>query len=34
MFFYDSDEGSEERVLDWDDFVAAVGYYSDLDRLM
>lgn len=34
MFFYDSDEGSEERVPDWEDSVAARGYCYDLDKLI
>lgn len=34
MYFYDSDEGNEERVPNWDESVAARGYCSDLDKLM
>lgn len=34
MFFYDSDEGIEKRVPDWDEYVVARGYCSDLDKLL
>lgn len=34
MFFYNSDEGSEEQVPDWEDSVVARGYCFDMDKLM
>lgn len=33
MYFYESDEGSEERIPDWDESVAARGYCYDLKKL-
>lgn len=34
VFFGDSDEGSEERVPDREDFAAVRGCHSDMDKLM
>lgn len=34
MYLCDSYEGTEERVPEWDEYVAARGYCSDLDKLM
>lgn len=34
MYFFDSDEGSEEWVPDSNDFIAAMGNCFDLEKLM
>lgn len=34
IFYYDSDEGSEERVFDWENYFSARGYCSDPDKTM
>lgn len=34
MFFYDSYDGSEKRVLDYEDPFVAMGYCSDSDKFM
>lgn len=34
VYYYDSDKGSEERVPDYEDYVATKDYTSDLDKIM
>lgn len=34
MFFYDSNEGSEERMPKWEDYAVARGYCFDMEKLM